>query len=175
MQLRLQQDRRFRHRAANQRTVAPETVTAQAALVTCGVDDRSATQSVGERSPNSAPVCRAAVLFAGFRTELHHVHPSAQIDRHSLRHSVPEPATCSAARSGQVAQLVEQRTEKTRGLCGPLVLFSGPGTHPPHLMPSAGTDRQTLRGAPHSAKPSDLSQPALRLPPVCWATKRKHS
>ena len=55
------------------------------------------------------------------------------------------PLRCSAARSGQVAQLVEQRTEKTRGLCGPLVLFSGPGTHPPHLTPSAGTDRQTLR------------------------------
>src|SRR5207237_2743560 len=53
-------------RAANQRTVAPETVTAQAALVTCGVDDRSATQSVGERSPNSAPLCLAAVCFRKF-------------------------------------------------------------------------------------------------------------
>ncbi len=50
-------------------------------------------RSVDQRSPNSAPLCRAAVFFAGFRTELHHVHPSAQIDRHSLRHSVPEPAT----------------------------------------------------------------------------------
>src|SRR5260370_29652689 len=27
----------------------------------------------------------------------------------------PSPLRCSAARSGQVAQLVEQRTEKTRG------------------------------------------------------------
>jgi len=106
------------------------------------------------------------------------------------------PLRCSAARSGQVAQLVEQRTEKTRGLCGPLVLFSGPGTHPPHLTPSAGTDRQTLRqtfsqgiptpdivilrsqldrkwGAPHSAKPSDFSQPALRLPPGLLGDQKK--
>jgi len=50
-------------------------------------------RSVDQRSPNSAPLCRAAVFFAGFRTELHRVHPSAQIDRHSLRHSVPEPPT----------------------------------------------------------------------------------
>jgi len=35
---------------------------------------------------------------------------------------------------------------KRRGVpWGPLVLFSGTGTRPPHSTPLAGTDRQTLR------------------------------
>src|SRR6266571_1312994 len=65
---------------------------------------RSVAQLVEHRSPNSAPLRGAAVFCADFGTEPHHVHPSAQMKRHSLRHSVPSPLRCSAARSGQVAQ-----------------------------------------------------------------------
>ena len=46
---------------AERRQVGPETVTetvtAQAALVSCGVDDRSAPQSVEQRSPKTAGPC----------------------------------------------------------------------------------------------------------------------
>src|SRR5882672_10320614 len=44
---------------------------------------------------------------------------------------------------GQSANM--SRVLKRRGVpCGPLVLYSGIGTHLPHWTPSAGADRQTL-------------------------------